>query len=56
VTVVCENYPESQISEEIFLDIQRAIGRLRWCLFLSPVGVPTVGPGILDPSVSHHSY
>jgi len=28
VAVVCENYPESQISKENFLDIQRAIGRL----------------------------
>jgi hypothetical protein len=25
-------------------------------LCLSPVGVPTVDPGILDPSVSHRSY
>ena len=28
VTVVCENYPESQIAKENFTDIQRAIGRL----------------------------
>jgi len=28
VAVVCENYPESQISKENFTDIQRAIGRL----------------------------
>jgi hypothetical protein len=28
VAVVCENYPESQISKENFTDIQQAIGRL----------------------------
>jgi len=28
VAVVCENYPESQISKENFTDIQRAICRL----------------------------
>ena len=28
VAVVCENYPESQISKENFTDIQRAIGWL----------------------------
>jgi len=28
VAVVCENYPESHISKENFLDIKRAIGRL----------------------------
>ena len=28
VAVVCENYPESQISKENFTDIQRVIGRL----------------------------
>ena len=28
VVVVCENYPESQISKENFTDIQQAIGRL----------------------------
>jgi hypothetical protein len=28
VAVICENYPGAQISQENFLDIQRAIGRL----------------------------
>jgi len=28
VAVVCENYPESQITKKNFTDIQRAIGRL----------------------------
>jgi hypothetical protein len=28
VAVVCEDYPESQISKLNFTDIQRAIGRL----------------------------
>jgi len=34
-----------------------ALWRLvRCCLYLSPVGVPSVDPGILDPSFSHRSY
>ena len=28
MAVVCDNYPESQISKESFSDTQRAIGRL----------------------------
>jgi hypothetical protein len=39
------------------LDMFQPCGaRFRWCLYLSPVGIPTVDLGILDLSVSHRPY